>query len=53
MCVTEKVIVYLQIEQCSSSPHSFTDLQVVLLSGEMGRALIVRGQNFDIDRGNG
>lgn len=44
---------YLQIEECSSSPHSFADLQVVLLSGKLGRTLVIWGQNFNIDRSNG
>lgn len=47
------VCMYLQIQQGGSSPHCFADLQVVLLPGETGRALVVWGQNFDIDRSNG
>ena len=53
MCETKRASVYLQIEQCSASPHRFADLQVVLLPGETWRALVVWGQNFDIDRSNG
>lgn len=45
--------VYLQIKQRSSSPHCFANLQVVLLPGKPRRALVVRGQNLDIDGGNG
>lgn len=53
VCETKRASVYLQIEQCSSGPHRFADLQVVLLPGETWRALVVWGQNFDIDRSNG
>lgn len=49
----EVSVLYLQIKHRSTSPHSFADLQVILLSGKMGRALVIWGQNFDIDRSNG
>lgn len=44
---------YLQMEQRGPGPHSFTDLQVVLLPGETGRALVIGWQNFNVDCSNG
>lgn len=44
---------HLQVEQRRPSPHGFADLQVVLLSGEARRTLVVWRQHFDVHRGNG
>lgn len=44
---------YLQIKHGSASPHSFADLQIILLSGKVGRALVIWRQNFYIDCSDG
>lgn len=44
---------YLQMEQRGPGPHSFADLQVVLLPWETGRALVIGWQNFNVDCSNG
>lgn len=47
------VLGHLQVEQRRARPHGFADLQVVLLSGEARRTLVVWRQHFDVHRGNG
>lgn len=47
------VLSHLQVEQRRPRPHGFADLQVVLLSGEVRRTLVVWRQHFDVHRGNG
>lgn len=47
------VLGHLQVEQHRPCPHGFADLQVVLLSGEARRTLVVWRQHFDVHRGNG
>lgn len=47
------VLGHLQVEQRRPRPHGFADLQVVLLSGEARRTLVVWRQHFDVHRGNG
>lgn len=44
---------HLQVEQRRPRPHGFANLQVVLLSREARRALVVWWQHFDVHRGNG
>lgn len=53
MFVAGAALAHLQVEQRGPRPHSFADLQVVLLSGEARRALVVWRQHFDVHRGNG
>lgn len=42
-------VYYLHIEKNGSNPHCFTDLQVVGGEGEAWGALIVGGQNLNVD----
>lgn len=53
MFLADIVLGHLQVEQRRPRPHGFADLQIVLLSGEARRTLVVWRQHFDVHRGNG
>lgn len=43
----------LQVEECGSTPHGLAYLQAVEELGEARRALVVRGQHFNVHSGDG